>query len=120
LRPNLVNRPALPLDIMSEVDPYFHLSEKLGAFLARLVEEAAEEINIYYTGELSEKEVAPLTRNTVKGVLKRYLGDHVIDVNAAYLAEKKSIIINENKTSTTKGFTNLITVEVKTKSETRK
>ncbi len=117
---NPVNLPAVPQDIMSEIEPYFHLSEKLGAFLARLVEEAAEEINIYYAGELSELEVAPLTRNTVKGVLKRYLGDHVNDVNAAYLAEKKSIIINENKTSTTKGFTNLITVEVKTKSETRK
>src|SRR5690625_6654138 len=65
-------------------------------------------------------EVAPLSRNAVKGILKRYLGEHVNEVNAAYLAEKKGIVINENKTSSRKGFSNLIAVEVITKAERRR
>src|SRR5690625_6074239 len=65
-------------------------------------------------------EVAALSSNAVKGILKRYLGEHVYEVNAAYLAEKKVIVINENKTSSTKGFTNLIAVEVITKAERRR
>ncbi|WP_149473449.1 phosphoglycerate dehydrogenase [Oceanobacillus polygoni] len=117
---NPVNLPSVPGELMHKIEPYFHLAEKLGGFLIDLTKEVAEEINISYSGDLSDMEVAPLTRNTIKGILKRHLGDHVNDVNALYLANKKGIVVNENKTSSTKGFTNLITVEVKSKSGTRK
>nr|WP_285844627.1 phosphoglycerate dehydrogenase [Oceanobacillus profundus] len=117
---NPVNLPSVPSELMHKIEPYFHLAEKLGVFLIDLTKDVAEEINISYSGDLSDMEVAPLTRNTIKGILKRHLGDHVNDVNALYLANKKGIIVNENKTSSTKGFTNLITVEVKSKSGTRK
>ncbi|RKQ35675.1 phosphoglycerate dehydrogenase [Oceanobacillus halophilus] len=117
---NPVNLPSLSKDVMKKVEPYFHLAEKLGSFLIDLVDEVAQEIHISYAGELYDMEVAPITRNTVKGILKRHLGMHVNDVNALYLAERKGIIVNENKTSTAKGFTNLITVEMKTKSQVRK
>ncbi|SEQ36396.1 D-3-phosphoglycerate dehydrogenase [Virgibacillus subterraneus] len=116
---NPVNLPSVPNDIMSKIEPYFNLAEKLGSFLIHLTDEVVEEVNIYYAGDLSEVEVAPLTRNTVKGLLTRHLGDHVNDVNALYLAKRKGININENKTSRTRGFTNLLTVEVKTATETR-
>ncbi|WP_112182581.1 MULTISPECIES: phosphoglycerate dehydrogenase [Paraliobacillus] len=116
---NPVNLPSVPKDLMAKIEPYFYLAEKLGIFLTNITEEVIEEITIYYAGELYEVEVAPLTRNTVKGLLKRHFGDHINDVNAAYLAEQRGIVINEQKTSTTKGFTNLITVEVKTKTGTK-
>ncbi|WP_053217737.1 phosphoglycerate dehydrogenase [Virgibacillus senegalensis] len=117
---NPVNLPSVPKEIMNKIAPYFNLSEKLGVFLTDLTQEVIEEVHLYYSGELTEVEVAPLTRNTVKGLLKRHLGDHVNDVNATYFAERKGIIVNEHKTSSTKGFTNLLTVEVTTKSGTRK
>ena len=117
---NPVNLSSVPSDIMSTIEPYFDLAEKLGTFLIDLAQEVATEINISYSGALSEVEIAPLTRNTVKGLLKRHLGDHVNDVNALYLADKKGIKINEIKTSRAKGFTNLITVEVTTQSGKRR
>ncbi|WP_066195429.1 phosphoglycerate dehydrogenase [Gracilibacillus timonensis] len=116
---NPVNLPAVPKEVMNKIEPYFYLSEKMGTFLTYLTNGVIEEINISYSGDLTELEVAPLTRNTIKGLLKRHLGDHVNDVNASYLAEKRGIQVNENKSSTTKGFTNLLTVEVKTKNVTR-
>jgi D-3-phosphoglycerate dehydrogenase len=117
---NPVNLSSVPSDIMSTIEPYFSLAEKLGTFLIDMAQEVATEINITYAGALSEIEISPLTRNTVKGLLKRHLGDHVNDVNALYLADKKGIKINEIKTSRAKGFTNLITVEVTTKSGNRR
>jgi D-3-phosphoglycerate dehydrogenase / 2-oxoglutarate reductase len=111
-----VNLPSLPADVWKKIEPYFNLSEKIGMFIAQLVQEAIEEVTVYYAGELTELDVSPLTRNTVKGILKLYLGNHVNDVNASYFAEKKGITINEHKTTSSKGFTNLLTVEVKTKS----
>jgi len=117
---NPVNLPSVPSEIMHKIEPYFHLAEKLGTFLNDLTKEVVNEVSITYSGDLSEIEVAPLTRNTVKGLLKRYLGDHVNDVNALYLADKKGIRVRESKTSATKGFTNLITVEVTSKNTRRK
>ncbi|GGK02157.1 phosphoglycerate dehydrogenase [Lentibacillus kapialis] len=116
---NPVNLPSVPSDIFSQIEPYFNLAEKLGMFLIRLTDDVPEEVNIYYSGELSDVKIAPITRNAVKGLLERHLGSRVNDVNAQYLAAKKDITIHENRTSTTKGFTNLMTVEVKTKSGIR-
>ncbi|MBB6451743.1 D-3-phosphoglycerate dehydrogenase [Salirhabdus euzebyi] len=113
---NPVNLPSLPAEVMKRIEPYFNLSEKLGTFIAHTTKEVIEEVSIFYSGDLTKLDVSPLTRNTVKGLLKRYLGDHVNDVNATYFANKKGITINEQKTTSSKGFTNLLTVEVKTKS----
>lgn len=117
---NSVNLPSVPKEIMAKIEPYFDLSERLGIFLTDLADGTAEEVNIQYSGELANMEVGPLTRNTLKGLLKRHLGTHVNDVNAMYLANQKGITVNESKSTTSRGFTNLITVEVKTAKGTRK
>lgn len=117
---NPVNLPSVPKDVMAKIEPYFNLVEKLGAFLSDLAEGVAEELNIYYSGELANMTVGPLTRNAVKGLLKSKLGESVNDVNAKFLADRIGIVVNEHKTTKSKGFTSLITVEVKTATETRK
>lgn len=117
---NSVNLPSVAKEIMAKIEPYFELSERLGVFLTDLADGAAEEVNIQYSGELANMEVGPLTRNTLKGLLKRHLGTHVNDVNAMYLANQKGITVNESKSTTARGFTNLITVEVKTARGARK
>lgn len=117
---NSVNLPSVPKEIMKKIEPYFDLSERLGAFLTDLTGVAAEEVNIRYAGDLANMEVGPLTRNMLKGLLKRHLGKQVNDVNAMYIANQKGIVVNEQKTTEAKGFTSLITVEVKTAQGTRK
>lgn len=117
---NPVNLPSIPKDIMAKIEPYFNLVEKLGSFLSDLADGVAEELNIYYSGELANMTVGPLTRNAVKGLLKSKLGESVNDVNAKFLADRIGIVVNEHKTTKSKGFTSLITVEVKTAKETRK
>lgn len=112
---NPVNIPSVPRDVLRKIEPYFHLAEKLGLFLAHLGNEVVEEMNISYAGDLTAFNIAPLTQNIVKGFLSRHLGIHVNNVNASYLAERKGITIHEKKTSAARGFTNLITVEIMTK-----
>ncbi|MGI2327940.1 phosphoglycerate dehydrogenase [Planococcus sp. YIM B11945] len=117
---NSVNLPSVPKELMAKIEPFFDLAERLGIFLTDLAEGAAQEVTVVYSGELAGMEVGPLTRNTLKGLLKRHLGERVNVVNALYWANQKGIIVNENKSSVTRGFTNLITVEVKTANGTRK
>lgn len=117
---NSVNLPSVPKEIMRKIEPYFDLSERLGAFLTDLSDSTATEVNISYSGELADFEVGPLTRNILKGLLKRHLGTRINDVNAMYLAQQKGITVNESKSVASKGFTNLISVEVITKNATHK
>src|SRR5690625_5557042 len=102
---------------MKKIEPYFHLSEKLGKFLSRLEDEMVEELNVYYAGDLTELEVGPITRNAVKGLLRPILGTRVNNINAAYLATKKGISVHESRTTNARGFTNLLTVEIKRSEE---
>jgi len=115
---NPVNMPSIPKELLAEVEPFFELAEKLGSFLSQVTTEPLKEINLFYAGEIANFDVRPLTANTLKGYLKKTHGENVNDVNARYLTERVGVKINENKTTTAKGFTNLITVEVKTANET--
>lgn len=114
---NPVNMPSIPKELLAQAEPFFGLSEKLGSFLSQVTKEPITEINLSYAGEVANFDVRPLTSNTLKGYLTKTHGENVNDVNARYLTERVGIKINENKTTTAKGFTNLITVEVKTKNE---
>ncbi|WP_432357812.1 phosphoglycerate dehydrogenase [Sporosarcina sp. UB5] len=117
---NPVNLPSVSKDVLAKIAPFFDLAEKLGAFLSRMTDDAIEEVNIKYAGELANYDVRALTRNTVKGILKRNLGNHVNDVNARYLADRFDINVNEHKTTTGKGFLNLITAEIVTAKSTHR
>jgi D-3-phosphoglycerate dehydrogenase / 2-oxoglutarate reductase len=55
----------------------------------------------------------------IKGALSYHLSD-VNYVNASFLAQQRGVNITEQKTSQTRGFTNLITVEITTDQEQRK
>lgn len=116
---NPVNMPSIPTNLLKKVAPFFELTERLGKFMAYAAKGKVQQINIKYAGELSEVDVRPLTRNTLKGFLSRNYGNHVNDVNSRYLAGRIGIDINEHKTAESKGFLNLITVEVVTDEETR-
>lgn len=114
---NPVNMPSIPKELLAEVEPFFELAEKLGSFLSQITTEPIKEINLSYAGEIANYDVRPLTSNALKGYLKKTHGENANDVNARYLTERVGVKINENKTTTAKGFTNLITIEVKTENE---
>lgn len=116
---NAVNLPSIPADVMEKVQPYFTLGEKLGHFLAQVTVGSVSEIEIKYSGELTDVDTAPLTRTVLKGVLSFRLGEGVNYVNAPLLAKVRDITVTERKVAQNRGFTNLLTVSLKTSQETR-
>ncbi|WP_042476716.1 phosphoglycerate dehydrogenase [Bacillus ndiopicus] len=115
---NPVNMPSISKEKLAQIEPFFELVEKLGKFLIQVADETVKELNISYAGDVANFDVRPLTANAIKGLLSTNHGTHVNNVNARYLAERIGMNINEHKTTTAKGFTNLITVEIKTANET--
>ncbi|UCZ52469.1 phosphoglycerate dehydrogenase [Bacillus shivajii] len=116
---NPVNMPSVSYEVIQKLEPYYTLAEKIGSFLSQIAKGAIREIAIEYSGELKEINTDLLNRITVKGMLKKHLGHQINDVNAFHLAEQKEIVINEKKTTLNKGFTNLMTITVKTNEEMR-
>jgi D-3-phosphoglycerate dehydrogenase len=114
---NAVNMPPVPANVLSVLQPYFHLGEKLGRFVGKLTESAVEEIIVNYAGDLSDVDTSPLTRHIVKGILVNHLADEVNIVNAMHMAKLREVNIVVQKATTAKTFTNLVTVTLKSKKE---
>lgn len=115
---NAVNMPPVPANVLNKLQPYFNLGEKLGQFLGQMVESAVSEIIVSYSGDLADVDTVPLTRYVVKGVLNNQL-ESVNLVNAMHLAKTRDVNVVIQKSSTSKSFTNLVTVTLKTKNEER-
>ncbi|OAB46950.1 phosphoglycerate dehydrogenase [Paenibacillus antarcticus] len=114
---NAVNIPPVAPTVMKKLQPYFSLGEKLGSFAAQITTKAVSEIHIDYAGDLSDVDTLPLTRYILKGVLSYHLGNEVNIVNCSHLAKSRDINIVVSKAPKTKGFTNLISVTLKTQSD---
>ncbi|MDO7905103.1 phosphoglycerate dehydrogenase [Paenibacillus sp. JX-17] len=113
---NAVNMPPVSSSVMSKLQPYFGLGEKLGSFAAQITADAVSEILIDYAGDLYDVDTQPLTRYILKGILQRHLGSDVNIVNSMHLAKARDLNFVVTKTPKTKGFTNRITVTLKTQS----
>lgn len=117
---NPVNLSAVPKEVLQKVEPYLMLGEKLGSFIQDVSQGIVQELRVTYSGELQDFDVSPLTRNVVKGFLRSRLGESVNEVNAKLFADRLGITIIEQKTSQSKGFTSLLTVEVVAENGTHK
>lgn len=117
---NAVNMPPIPADVLNKLLPYFTLGENMGRFLIQLTDSPITEININYAGELSDVDTMALTRNIVKGVLSFHLGaDHVNMINSLHLAKQRDVNVVIQQSPLSKGFTNLVTLSLKTKKDVR-
>jgi D-3-phosphoglycerate dehydrogenase len=110
---NAVNIPSLKPDVLKEIGPYLGLAEKLGRFHAQLLQGRLNRIEITYSGELAAfKEVDPLTRALVKGILDTILQERVNYVNAQLVARNRGIEISQTKSDRAEDYTGLMSVRV--------
>jgi D-3-phosphoglycerate dehydrogenase len=117
---NAVNMPPVAADVLSKLEPYFSLGKKLGSFAAQIAEGPVKEIAVTYAGDLAEVDTQPLTRHIVEGVLAYHLGsDQVNVVNAMHLAKNRDVNIVVTKSHASKGFTNQVSVTLRTDKEER-
>lgn len=117
---NAANYPCLDAEVCKVMEPYVLLSEKLGVFASQLVEGRIVELDITYSGDVIQHDVAPLTLALVKGVLTPILQETVNSINALTLAKERGIRINESKATKEQEFVTLIQVEIKTDKGSKK
>ncbi len=94
---NAVNMAPIPKSVAAVIQPYFSLAERMGTIAIYLADGPVQEVEIEYTGELSETETQHLTTAFLKGLLNPILQDSVNYVNAPGLAKKRNLNVKESK-----------------------
>ncbi len=114
---NAVNFPSVSAEILSIIQPYLTLAERLGKFEAQLVSGGIKEIIIEYSGEILNYTVPPITTALLKGLLTPILDENVNFINAPVIAKERGIKVIESKSSEVKDYTSMISLTIKTTRE---
>jgi len=114
-----LNLPAIPDDVRETLMPYFGLGEKLGETAGQLLDETPAEVEITYSGELNDLETAPLTRSILKGILSRYLNDHINIINVKHYIKETGLTYNVKRQQHSQGFVGLVKVTLYSKDDQR-
>ncbi len=108
-----VNLPSVSPDLLPKLQPYIHLAEKIGSFIAQTGEGGVEEITITYSGEAADLDTASISIAVLKGLLSPILEVPVNYVNAPGIAKERGIVVNEAKRSDSGNFSSLLSIKVK-------
>jgi D-3-phosphoglycerate dehydrogenase len=115
-----VNIPSVPPELLTQLQPYLTLSEKIGLLQAQLYEGGLERVTVEYNGEVASLAVAPLTISVLKGLLTPILEDAVNFVNATAIAKERGIEVKEVKSSDAGDFTSVIRVRIEAGKKTHR
>lgn len=97
---NAVNAPSLAAKELEAFQPFIELAEKLGRFQAQTMNEnPISAVRIEFSGDLAEKDAAPVTRAFLAGLLKD-VSARVNVVNAMHIAEERGIQLTTSYTQT--------------------
>jgi len=113
---NAINMPYVKPDVMQIIEPYLPLAEKMGKLGTQLMGNY-EKVEITYSGEISDKNLAPITLALLKGLLEPVLGASVNYVNAPTIAKERKIKVTESKSKTAEGYPSQISVKLSRKGE---
>ncbi len=113
---NAINMPYVKPDVMQVIEPYLPLAEKMGKLGTQLMGNY-EKVEITYSGEIADKNLAPITLALLKGLLEPVLGAGVNYVNAPTIAKERKIKVTESKSKTAEGYPSQISVKLSRKGE---
>jgi len=108
-----VNAPAIRPEVMEVLSPFFELCENLGSLFINLFEGNLESLKIGYYGKISDYDVRILTSMILVKILEKYSAEAVNLVNVDLLVKEMGLKVNEVKSSHSKDYVNLITLEGK-------
>lgn len=109
---NSLNVPSVNADQLKTLWPYLNLAERLGSFLAQLLNKPFNSISIEYAGSIINHPTEPMSMAALKGLLTPIIGSRVNYVNARHIVEKRGIEVTETRTNITNGYSNTLTLKI--------
>ena len=110
---NAVNIPTIGAEDREVLAPFVPLCVRLGRLAMELSEGRADSINLTYFGTLADYDTRLLTAAALNGAFQER-SDHPVNyVNAPLIAEERGIAVREEKQRTSRDYTNLVRVTVR-------
>jgi D-3-phosphoglycerate dehydrogenase len=109
-----VNTPAMSAEALAKIGPYMDLGEKLGLFQGQVFGHDLREVNIEYSGEVSDNDVSTISQAILSGLLSPVI-ERVNVINARVVAEERGIKVTESASRRARDFASLISVRAVTK-----
>ncbi len=109
---NALNVPSVNADQIKTLRPYLNLAERLGSFLAQLLNKPFNSISVEYAGSIINLPTEPMSMAALKGLLTPIIGSGVNYVNARHIVEKRGIELTETRTNVSDGYSNILTIRI--------
>ncbi|MDQ0299480.1 D-3-phosphoglycerate dehydrogenase [Salibacterium salarium] len=110
---NSINLPTMSKEKFERLQPYYELSKKMGYILSQSMKSPVQDVDVHYSGEVTELETSVLTRSLVAGFLSTRIDAPVNDVNASIIAKERGITYGEKHHTNALGYSNLMQATVK-------
>lgn len=108
-----VNLPAVSAETLSVIGPYITLGQKIGLFQGQVFGHDLREVEVAYSGEVTEHDTKPITQAIIAGLLSPVI-ERVNMVNASIVAEQRGIKISQSQSRRAQDFASLIRVRAVT------
>jgi D-3-phosphoglycerate dehydrogenase len=110
---NAVNIPVLGAEELEVLGPYVPLAAKLGRLAMELANGHADEITLTSYGGLADYDTRLLTVAALNGAFQGRADRDVNYVNAPMIARERGIEVREERSQSSRDYTNLVRVEVR-------
>jgi D-3-phosphoglycerate dehydrogenase len=111
-----VNTPIIPTEAVLVLGPYLEIGRTIGRIAVQLVTGHPESIAIRYQGDIARENTEPIKAAVLSGLLEMSTDERVNTVNADIIAGKRGLRVTEQKDFTCENYSNMLMVEVNTKS----
>ncbi len=108
---NAVNIPVIGAEDLEVLGAYIPLAAKLGRLAMELAEGRVEELRLTYFGGLAQYDTRLLTVAALNGAFQGRSDQPVNYVNAPVIAAERGVEVREERSRSSRDFTNLVRVE---------
>lgn len=115
-----VNAAAIEAAGKPELAPYIKLAESMGALQSQMLLSQVKSLRVNVYGGILGESNSLITAAVLKGFLKNRIPEPVNYINAGFFAKEMGLNIEEVKSSDNPDYTNMISVECLTDSDSRK
>ena len=115
---NALNMASVSAEEAPKLKPYMLLAQQLGSFAGQATRSALKEVTVSFEGLCGDLNYRPLTAVLLQGLLAPQM-EGVNMVNAPTIAKDRNILVREVRSDQAGAFQTLMTLTIKTETQTR-
>lgn len=109
-----VNLPPIPAELMTRVEPYLKLAERMGAFHTQLADAPIEQLHVHFAGDWGDLPLDLIARAALVGLFQGTTDTPVNLVNAPLIAQQRGVHLEWSVRPETELYPDTLTITAHT------